>query len=138
MKTMRIYFLMAVVVLSSCSKRDDPAPTTAGMLSQNTWVLATLSSTDPDFQTTGQVLIGSEWSFKSDKSFSLYVNYSGLNMTFTGTWSMSSDNKKVNVTSNISGSPAASEMEIVSISASALQLKESDSGMVNTYTFTKK
>lgn len=139
MKRKLIFLVVAGLIMASCSsKKEDPAPTTQNLLTQNTWVLNSLTSTDANFQNTGQVLIGSEWSFKSDKSFSLHVNYNGLDLTFSGSWSLSSDNTKLTVTSNVSGTPATSEMEIISLTSSGLQLKESVSGMVNDYSFSKK
>jgi len=138
MKKKLIYLLAIGLIMASCSKKEDPAPTTESLLSQNTWVLNSLTSTDVDFQNSGQVLIGSEWSFKSDKSFALHVNYSGLDFTFSGSWTLSADKKKITLTSNVGGTPSTSELEIISLTASDLQLKESVSGMVNKYTFSKK
>jgi len=138
MKKKLIFLVSVAFIIASCSKKEDPAPTIEGLLSQNTWVLNSLTSTDIDFQNSGQVLIGSEWSFKSDKTLSLHVNYSGLDLTFTGSWTLSTDKTKITLTSNLGGTPSTSEMEIISLTASALQLKESVSGMVNNYTFSKK
>ena len=136
----KIFGIVLVVLLgvSSCSKKDDPAPTTESMLAQNTWVLISLTSTDPDFQNTGQVLIGSEWSFKSDKTFGLYVNYMGVDLTFTGNWSLSSDKKKITLTSDFGGTMSTTELQIIVLTTTALQVKETVSGMVNNYSFSKK
>lgn len=132
-------FLLVSVALFSCSKKNDPVPTTPGqLLSQNTWLLASLTSTDPDFQSAGQVLLNSEWSFKPDKSFSIVANVTGINVTFTGTWSLSTDEKVVTVNSNYMGTAATSVLQIISLTATSLQVKEEVSGMTNTYTFTKK
>ncbi len=139
MKSKIIFLVVAGLIMVSCSsKKEDPVPTTENLLTQNTWVLNGLTSTDADFQNTGQVLIGSEWSFKTDKSFSLHVNYNGVDLTFSGSWSLSTDNTKLTVTSNVSGTPATGEMEITSLTSSVLQLKESIAGMVNNYSFSKK
>lgn len=130
--------IITTLALSSCSKKNDPTPSTDQLLVQHTWLLNSLTSTDADFQTSGQVLIGSAWSFKSDKSFTLHVTYTGLDMTFTGSWTLSADNKKITLTSNMGGTPTTSEMEIILLSSSALQLKETITGMVNNYTFSAK
>lgn len=124
--------------MASRSKKEDPVPAEENLLSQNAWALNTLTSTDPDFQNSGQVLIGSEWSFKSDKSFSQHVNYGGLDLTFSGSWTLSTDHTRLSVTSNIGGTPTTSEMEIIFLTSTPLQLKESVSGMVNNYSYTKK
>lgn len=138
MKWRIVTLVFAALIVASCSKKEDPVPAEENLLSQNTWVLNSLTSTDPDFQNSGQVLIGSEWSFKSDKSFSLHVNYGGVDLTFSGSWSLSSDHTRLSVTSNIGGTPSTSEMEIISLTSTALQLKESISGTVNNYSYTKK
>ncbi len=132
-------FLLVNVALFSCSKKDDPVPSTPGqLLSQNTWLLTSLTSTDTDFESAGQVLLNSEWSFKTDKSFSIVANVSSINVTFVGTWALSADEKVITVNSNYMGTPATSVFEIVSLTATTLQVKEVISGMTNTYTFTKK
>lgn len=132
-------FLLVSVALFSCSKKDDPAPTTpTQLLSQHTWLLTSLASTDPDFESTGLVLLDSEWAFKPDKSFSIVASVTGINVTFTGTWSLSADEKVVTVNSNYMGTAATSVLQIISLTATSLEVKEEVSGMTNTYTFTKK
>ena len=130
--------VLLVVIFFSCSKKSDPAPTTSDLLSQHTWVFAAMTSTDATFQAAGQILIGSEWSFKTDKSLVISISISGSTATITGTWSLSVDGKTITINSSVTGTTAASEMEIISITSSALQVKETSSGAVNTYTFNAK
>lgn len=138
MKKYSHLLLILLVVLSSCSKKEDPAPTQTQLLSQNTWILGSLTSSDPDIQSSGQILLGSEWSFKSDKSFLLYISVNGVNLSFPGTWSISSDEKTITLTTNMSGTPATTQMTIITLTASALHLKEIYNGITSEYTFTKK
>ncbi len=130
--------LLVIAGLSSCSKKDEPAPTTFQLISQHTWILNTLSSTDANFQSSGQLLIGSDWQFRSDHVFSLHVAVSGVQMTFTGTWGLSDDEKIISLSSNMAGTFQTSQMEIQSVTTSSLKLKEVASGMTNTYTFSKQ
>lgn len=134
----RIWLLLIGFLALACSKKDDPTPQTPDQLIVRTWVLNELTSTDPDFQTSGQLLIGSEWTFNADKTFLLKASVSGLDLTFTGSWSLSSDETTLTVTSNYGGSPVTSSMNIFTLTAAQLVLEESSDGMTNAYTFSAK
>lgn len=130
--------LIGLILWGACNKKDDPTPQTPEQFLAREWVLNALTSTDPDFQTSGQILVGSQWTFNADKTFLLKVSVSGLDLSFTGSWSLASDGKTLTVTSNYGGSPVTSNMTIVSITAAQLVLEESAGGMTNTYTFSAK
>ena len=129
---------MGLVVLASCSKKDDPVPATPEQQIARTWILSGLTSTDPDFQSSGQLLIGSSWTFNKDKTFLLKASVSGIEVSFPGTWSLSADGKTLTVTASYAGTPGASTMTIVTLSATQLVVEESADGMTNTYTFSVK
>ena len=133
-----VYLLMGLIFWAACSKKDDPTPQTPTQLLAHTWVLNALTSTDPDFQLSGQVLVGSEWTFNTNKTYLLKASVSGIDVSIPGTWSLSLDNKTLTVTTNYLGTPAASSMTIISLSATQLVLEESSDGMTNTYTFSVK
>lgn len=133
-----IILASVVFVLSACNKKSDPTPETATQLISRAWVLSAFTSTDPNFQVSGQVLIGSEWTFRSDKSFELKAVMSSMNVTFNGTWSLSADNKVLTLGYDNGGSPITSEMTISTLTTSQLVLGESIPGMSNTYTFVPK
>lgn len=137
MKKLILTFLIGSLVFA-CSKKDDPTPQSPDQLLVRTWVLNALTSTDPDFQSSGQLLLGSEWTFKGDKTFSLKASVSGIDLTFTGSWSLAADEQTLTVTSNYGGTPVTSDMTILSVTAAQLVLEESVDGMTNTYTFSAK
>ena len=130
--------VLLVVIFFSCSKKSDPAPTPSMLLSQHTWVLAVLTSTDASIQTASQILIGSEWSFKEDKSVLVSISISGALTSVGGIWSLSSDGKTITMSNGVPGTTSVSEFEIVNLTSSSLKVTESHSGVVNTYTFNAK
>lgn len=126
-----IAFALSLVLLSSCSK-NDPAPSKTQLLTQGTWVLGTFTSTNILEHTAGQILVGTEWKFNTDKTFRIYT--SGV-PSDGGTWFLSSDELKLHVT-NVSGSAA---LEITILTSDKLEFNESDgSPVVNNYKFARK
>jgi hypothetical protein len=63
---------------------------------------------------------------------------SGSTASITETWSLSTDSKTITISSSAAGAATSSEMEIISITTSTLQVKETSAGVVNTYTFNAK
>lgn len=132
------FLLIGLVLWGSCSKKDDPTPQAPDQLLVRAWVLNVLESTDPDFQTSGQVLVGSEWTFNANNTFLLKASVNGIEVSFPGTWSLSSDGKTLAVTSDYLGTPVDSSMKILALTSAQLILEESSDGMTNTYTFSAK
>jgi hypothetical protein len=138
--TMKKFILVLALgtLASSCSKKEDPTPQAPDQLLVRAWVLNVLESTDPDFQTSGQVLVGSEWTFNANNTFLLKASANGIEVSFPGTWSLSSDGKTLTVTSDYLGTPVDSSMKILALTSAQLILEESSDGMTNTYTFSAK
>lgn len=130
--------LIGLIIWTGCSKKDDPVPLTSGQQISRTWILTALTSTDPDFQTSVQILVGSEWTFDSDKTFLMKASVSGMDISFPGNWSLSDDGKTLTVTTDYGGSPASADMTILILTATQLVLEENMGGTVNTYTFSVK
>jgi hypothetical protein len=137
MKRIGLLFI-GLLLWASCSKKEDPTPVTPNQLIVGTWILSDLASTDPDFQSSGQILIGSEWAFNEDKTFLIKASVSGIDVSFPGTWSLSADGKTLTVTASYAGTPGASTMTIITLTASQLVVEESTDGITNTYTFSAK
>lgn len=146
MKTMRLLIglvsLAALIQLSSCSK--DPVPLTkTQLLTQNTWTLTSVTYAGmsiPGATFTGQLI------FKTDKTytFSLSATAVGvdpIDVTETGTWTLSSDEKSFTMTSNdptgTTGGTALTS-DIITLDAVNLKFKQSISGIDIVYTFVKK
>lgn len=137
MKRIGLLFI-GLLLWGACSKKDDPAPVTPAQQIERTWMLSNLTSTDPDFQSSGQVLIGSEWTFNNDKTFLLKASVSGIEVSFPGTWSLSVDGKTLTVSTSYLGAPATSVMTIITLTANQLVVEETTDGITNTYTFAAK
>jgi hypothetical protein len=131
----RIWLLFVVLLAFGCSKKDDPTPQTPDQLIVRTWVLNVLTSTDPDFQTSGQILVGSQWTFNADNTFLLKASVTGIDVSFPGSWSLSADGKALTVTTSYAGTSDASTMTVITLTAAQLVLEESTDGVTNTYTF---
>lgn len=129
---------IGLLLWGACSKKDDPTPTAPDQQIERTWILSDLTSTDPDFQSSGQILIGSEWTFNKDKTFLIKASVSGIDVSFPGTWSLSADGKTLTVTGSYAGTPGASTMTIITLTATQLVVEESTDGITNTYTFSAK
>ena len=135
----KLILLVAMVSLvAACNKKDDPTPQTPDQLLIRTWVLQSLTSTDPDYQESGQMLLGSSWTFGADNTYQLQTSVAGFELTFSGSWSMSDDGKTLTVTTDYDGTPLTSTMTIKTLSQTELLLEESDNGMTNTFTFSVK
>lgn len=133
-----ILIVAMVSLMAACDKKDDPTPQTPGQLLIRTWVLQSLTSTDPDYQTSGQMLLGSSWTFRVDKTHELQSSVGGFELTFSGTWSMSDDGKTLTVSTDYDGTPVTSNMTVKVLSATELQLEETESGMTTTFSFSPK
>lgn len=127
-----------VSLVAACNKKDDPTPQTPDELLIRTWVLQSLTSTDPDYQESGQMLLGSTWTFGTDNTYQLQASVGGFQMTFSGSWSMSDDGKTLTVSTDYDGTPLTSTMTVKTLSQTELVLEESDNGMTNTFTFSAK
>jgi hypothetical protein len=127
-----------LILWGSCSKKDDPTPVVPDQLIVGTWILSDLASTDPDFQSSGQILIGSEWTFNNDKTFLIKASVSGIDVSFPGTWSLSADGKTLTVTASYAGTSDLTTLTIITLTASQLVVEELTDGITNTYTFSAK
>ncbi len=135
----KLILLVAMVSLvAACNKKDDPTPQTPDQLLIRTWVLQSLTSTDPDFQESGQMLLGSSWTFGTGNTYQLQTSVAGFELTFSGSWSMSDDGKTLTVTTDDYGTLLTSTMTVKILSQTELMLEESDNGMTNTLTFSVK
>jgi Lipocalin-like domain len=134
----RIWLVLIGFLAFACSKKDDPTPVVPDQQIVGTWILNDLASTDPDFQSSGQILIGSEWTFNNDKTFLIKASVSGIDLSFPGTWSLSADGKTLTVTASYGGTPGASSMTIIALTATQLVVEESTDGVTSTYTFSAK
>jgi Lipocalin-like domain len=134
----QIWLVFIGLLVLACSKKDDPTPVVPDQQIVGTWILNDLASTDPDFQSSGQILIGSEWTFNNDKTFLIKASVSGIDLSFPGTWSLSADGKTLTVTASYGGTPGASSMTIIALTATQLVVEESTDGVTSTYTFSAK
>lgn len=137
MKKIRFYALilsLSLMAIWSCSKKSDPAPSNTQLLTQNTWILSSFTSTDATTQSASVILIGTQWLFKTDKTFTITVTISGISGSSGGTWSFSSDEKMISITSGTS----SGSLTIVTLNSTNLDLSEVAGTITNTYKFVKK
>lgn len=127
-----LFILGSLLLFSSCSKDDDPTLTKTQLLTQNTWKYSSGTSTNPLVQALMGLLAGTEYVFKTDKTYS--VTQLGQSIA-SGKWEFSSDETKIILDK---GSVDESTLEIVTLDGSNLEVKEVDGGFTTTIKYVKK
>lgn len=124
--------LACVLLISSCSKKSDPAPSRTVLLTQNTWKFSSVTTPDP--LTTGlltAVLNGSEYSFKTDGT----VSYKTSLASSTSKWEFTSNETKIILNK---GATNENTQDVVTLDGSNLELRETDGGVTITIKYVKK
>ena len=132
-----LLMITSSMVLSSCGKTD-PAVSRTQLLTQNTWALNTFTSSDPNVQASGVILKGSVWQFKTDKTLAVTLTLSGVPATGTGTWSLSSDEQQLTITTIPANATSSGTMDIQTLNSTNMDLVQSVPGIINHFNFVKK
>lgn len=126
-----LFILGSLFLFSSCSKDDDPTLTKTQLLTQNTWKYSSGTSTDPTAQSLLALLTGSEYIFKSDKTYTSIF----FTLSTNGKWEFSTDETKLILDK---GTTEETSSDIVKLDGTTLELKTVDGSIVTTLTYVKK
>jgi hypothetical protein len=135
-----VLVLIISLILSSCSKQNDPAPTKTQLLTQNTWTLTGVTYAGASIP--GASFSG-ELQFKTDKTYSFSITgtvpgNAPISATETGMWALASDEKSFTMTPNGITPPTTITSILVKLDGTNLQYTQDVGGFVIGYTFVKK
>jgi hypothetical protein len=127
-RILSLLLISVVILTTSCSDDDDPAAKSkTDLLTQHTWKFSAATSTDGLSGTiVGALLMGSEYTFKSDKTYAFLI----LGVSDSGAWSFNTDETKLTIDGD--------EYTLDKLDEAALEYSQTESGVTITYKYVKK